>query len=107
MAPSIRLVSQFKELSAKPTISLSINPGISHILKSYGFSRDAATTKAYYQKFPLTPIRYLLQAEIDDMIWEVDEDCDRAVKWPEFQQMYHRCRHDKTSEMQIGMLKYC
>jgi hypothetical protein len=32
------------------------------------------------------------------MIWEVDEDCDRAVKWPEFQQMYHRCRHDKTGE---------
>jgi hypothetical protein len=72
--------------------------------KSYRYWRDTATAKAYHLKFPLTPIRYLVQAEIDDMLWEVDEDCDRAVKWPEFQQMYHRCRHDKTGEMQIGML---
>eukprot|EP01026_Neomeris_dumetosa_P071597 TRINITY_DN7246_c0_g1_i4.p4 TRINITY_DN7246_c0_g1~~TRINITY_DN7246_c0_g1_i4.p4 ORF type:complete len:130 (-),score=8.48 TRINITY_DN7246_c0_g1_i4:317-706(-) len=30
------------------------------------------------------------------MIWEVDEDCDRALNWAEFQAMYHRCRNDKT-----------
>ena len=34
--------------------------------------------------------------EIEDMIWEVDEDCDKAVNWAEFQGMYHRCREDKT-----------
>lgn len=25
------------------------------------------------------------RAEIEDMIWEVDEDCDKAVNWEEFQ----------------------
>jgi calmodulin len=28
--------------------------------------------------------------EIEDMIWEVDEDCDKCVNWEEFQAMYHR-----------------
>ena len=37
-----------------------------------------------------------LQAEIDDMIWEVDEDCDQKVNWEEFQCMHERCRDDKT-----------
>ena len=36
------------------------------------------------------------QSEIEDMIWEVDDDCDKCVNWPEFQAMYHRCRNDKT-----------
>ena len=36
------------------------------------------------------------RVEIEDMIWEVDEDCDKAVNWEEFQAMYHRCRNDKT-----------
>jgi calmodulin len=30
------------------------------------------------------------------MIWEVDDDCDRAVSWAEFQAMFTRCRNDKT-----------
>ena len=30
------------------------------------------------------------------MIWEVDEDCDQALTWPEFQAMYQRCRNDQT-----------
>ena len=30
------------------------------------------------------------------MIWEVDDDCDKCVNWPEVQAMYHRCRNDKT-----------
>ena len=37
-----------------------------------------------------------LQSEIDDMIWEVDEDCDQAVNWPEFQAMYFRCNNDQA-----------
>ena len=36
------------------------------------------------------------KGEVEDMIWEVDEDCDKAVNWAEFQGMYHRCREDKT-----------
>ncbi|CAG9464559.1 unnamed protein product [Pedinophyceae sp. YPF-701] len=34
--------------------------------------------------------------DIEDMIWEVDEDCDKAVNWDEFRGMYYRCREDKT-----------
>ena len=34
--------------------------------------------------------------EIEDMIWEVDEDCDKCVSWEEFKLMFERCRHDKT-----------
>mmetsp|Transcript_8821 Transcript_8821/g.32330 ORF Transcript_8821/g.32330 Transcript_8821/m.32330 type:complete len:172 (-) Transcript_8821:340-855(-) len=36
------------------------------------------------------------KTEIEDMIWEVDDDCDMCVNWPEFQTMYNRCRQDKT-----------
>ena len=32
------------------------------------------------------------------MIWEVDEDCDGLVDWPEFQAMWGRCREDKAGE---------
>ena len=39
-----------------------------------------------------------LQSEIADMIWEVDEDCDQAVNWSEFQAMYHRCNHDQAGK---------
>ena len=41
-------------------------------------------------------VPYLLLAsqpnrgEVDDMIWEVDEDCDGMVSWAEFQVMYTR-----------------
>jgi isopentenyldiphosphate isomerase len=30
------------------------------------------------------------RAEVHDMIWEVDEDCDGMVSWLEFQNMYTR-----------------
>jgi len=36
------------------------------------------------------------KAEIEDMIWEVDEDYDRCISWVEFQAMYQRCRGDKA-----------
>ena len=34
--------------------------------------------------------------QVEDMIWEVDEDCDHAVSWDEFKLMFHRCRNDRT-----------
>ena len=40
----------------------------------------------------------LPQSEVDDMIWEVDEDCDGSLSWPEFQQMHHRCDNDATGK---------
>ena len=39
------------------------------------------------------------------MIWEVDEDCDQALTWPEFQAMYQRCRNDQTGAH--GMPRCC
>jgi hypothetical protein len=36
------------------------------------------------------------KADIEDMIWEVDDDCDKHVTWAEFQAMFSRCRNDKT-----------
>lgn len=42
------------------------------------------------------PAAWPPQAEVEDMIWEVDEDCDQALTWPEFQAMYQRCRSDQT-----------
>ena len=34
--------------------------------------------------------------EAEEIIWEVDEDCDKMVSWQEFTEMYDRCRKDKT-----------
>jgi len=36
------------------------------------------------------------KAEVEDIIWEVDDDSDKCVSWAEFQAMYHRCRVDRT-----------
>ena len=36
------------------------------------------------------------RVEVEDMIWEVDEDCDHCVSWEEFKLMFHRCRQDKV-----------
>ena len=41
-------------------------------------------------------MRVCEQSEIEDMIWEVDEDCDKALTWAEFTAMYERCRSDTT-----------
>ena len=34
--------------------------------------------------------------DVEEIIWEVDEDADGGVNWPEFNEYYDRCRHDKT-----------
>lgn len=60
-----------------------------------------------------TPAYLSMQSEIEDMIWEVDEDCDEKVDWEEFQSMYERCRNDKTGENRLscpsnpGHFVYC
>ena len=33
---------------------------------------------------------------VEDLIWEVDEDCDSMISWEEFKAMFYRVRHDKT-----------
>ena len=41
-------------------------------------------------------LRKCKRTDIEDMIWEVDEDCDRMINWEEFKAMFYRVRHDKT-----------
>lgn len=36
------------------------------------------------------------KAELDEYIWEVDDDDDGGVDWDEFCTAYYRSRHDKT-----------
>jgi Ca2+-binding EF-hand superfamily protein len=38
------------------------------------------------------------KGEVADMIWEVDEDCDRHVSWAEFELMFIRCRSDMVRQ---------
>ena len=33
---------------------------------------------------------------VNDLIWEVDEDSDGCISWQEFKNMFYRVRHDKT-----------
>ena len=33
---------------------------------------------------------------VEDLIWEVDEDCDGQLSWEEFKAMFYRVRHDKS-----------
>mmetsp|Transcript_70387 Transcript_70387/g.187577 ORF Transcript_70387/g.187577 Transcript_70387/m.187577 type:complete len:128 (-) Transcript_70387:266-649(-) len=35
-------------------------------------------------------------SEVEDMIWEVDDDCDGKIDWDNFVHLYTRCRRDKT-----------
>lgn len=49
--------------------------------------------------FTLCTVPKLLScAQVEDMIWEVDEDCDKCVSWQEFKLMFERCSGDKVVE---------
>eukprot|EP00879_Flechtneria_rotunda_P008116 GHRR01008501.1.p1 GENE.GHRR01008501.1~~GHRR01008501.1.p1 ORF type:complete len:190 (+),score=47.52 GHRR01008501.1:243-812(+) len=43
------------------------------------------------------------RGEVDDLVWEVDEDCDGCISWQEFQELYHRCRQDSTGYEPRGL----
>ncbi len=43
------------------------------------------------------------RGEVEDMIWEVDEDCDGCLSWLEFQNLYTRGRDDKTGYEPRGL----
>jgi len=36
------------------------------------------------------------RTDVEDMIWEEDEDCDGMISWDEFKAMFYRVRTDKT-----------
>lgn len=38
----------------------------------------------------------MLQTEVENIIWEADEDCDQCLTWDEFVSMYNRGRNDQT-----------
>jgi len=40
--------------------------------------------------------------EVEDVIWEVDDDGDKCINWPEFQAMYRRCRNDSSGALIIS-----
>mmetsp|Transcript_42016 Transcript_42016/g.108150 ORF Transcript_42016/g.108150 Transcript_42016/m.108150 type:complete len:193 (-) Transcript_42016:303-881(-) len=35
-------------------------------------------------------------SEAEDMIWEVDDDCDGKLSWEDVESLFVRCRQDKT-----------
>ncbi len=43
------------------------------------------------------------RGEVEDMIWEVDEDCDGCISWLEFRNLYTRGRDDKTGYEPRGL----
>ncbi|GBF94634.1 hypothetical protein Rsub_07370 [Raphidocelis subcapitata] len=43
------------------------------------------------------------RGEVEDLIWEVDEDCDGAVTWAEFVRLYRRCREDAAGTEPRGL----
>lgn len=43
-----------------------------------------------------------VQSEVEDLIWEVDEDCDQAIDWEEFQKTYQRCNKDTTGAVALA-----
>ncbi|MEW5299884.1 MAG: hypothetical protein WDW38_011607 [Sanguina aurantia] len=43
------------------------------------------------------------RGEVEDMLWEVDEDCDGCISWEEFQNLYTKCRDDKTGYEPRGL----
>ena len=46
-------------------------------------------------------------SEVEQMIWEVDEDCDGCVSLEEFQQMFDRGRNDKTGNEPRKLFNLC
>lgn len=43
------------------------------------------------------------RGQVDDLLWEVDEDCDGGVTWAEFQRLYRRCREDGAGTEPRGL----
>ena len=62
-------------------------------LDKKGDMKIDADELAEYLKFLGHKIK---RAEVEDMIWEVDEDCDKCVGWEEFKAMFYAVRNDKS-----------
>ena len=48
--------------------------------------------------------------EVEDIIWEVDDDCDGVLNWEEFQSLYYRVgkdEHGKEPRRMYTIIEYC
>ena len=48
--------------------------------------------------------------EVEDMIWEVDDDCDGVIRWQEFKSLYDRVRkdeHGKEPRRMYTIIEFC
>lgn len=43
------------------------------------------------------------RGEVEDLLWEVDEDCDGGVDWREFKALHRRCREDAAGTEPRGL----
>ena len=59
-----------------------------------------------FKTCPTIP-RNLSQFEVEDVIWEVDDDGDKCINWLEFQAMYRRCRNDSSGALIISPKTTC
>ena len=77
---------------------------ITSAIPVYWLRRPAAVDAVLCSLSRVIRVDFLVQTEIEDMIWEVDEDCDQGLNWAEFQAMYHRCNNDKTGEQPVLLI---
>ena len=73
-----RLDYRAKKSEARASLALSMR-GMAVVLPAVGLLK-----------------RFSCGCQVEDMIWEVDEDCDTCVSWEEFQLMFERCSSDKA-----------
>lgn len=60
---------------------------------------DASEIEELFKQLKHTPKR----GEVEDLLWEVDEDCDGFLTREEFQSMFNRCRDDKSGYEPRGL----
>ena len=56
---------------------------------------DRITKEVLYKTLKRLQFPNLTMAVVEDMIWEVDENCDGMLSWDEFKEMFYRVRMDK------------
>ena len=63
--------------------------------------KTSKVRELFFQDLSNLP-KNLSQFEVEDIIWEVDDDGDKCINWLEFQAMYRRCRNDSSGALIIS-----